>query len=263
MGSGRDGGREKEKTGGWEEAVGTHNDRVLEMMEGRQQQVLGALNATTTDMLAHNDLVLEMMVGRHQQVLGALNATTTDMLARIEGLREEMREELTKAVQDVHIPASQSTQQPAEDKTAAVPCLEYTSKQQHCRPADAETGRRNVLVAAHQQSLYGTVGSLEVVSGGNYSSNLQCSWELNFPQESLVNLSWDYIDTEASNICHYDWVQVEDLTRDSQLVYGLHRDPCQQPKTSVTISMMGGVSMGGGYSDYLPLPLGQAYSLTL
>ncbi|KAG0726064.1 Blastula protease 10 [Chionoecetes opilio] len=68
--------------------------------------------------------------------------------------------------------------------------------------------------------LNGTVGSLEVVSGGTYSDSLQCSWELNFPQESSVNLSWDYIDTENHSKCKYDWVQVLDLTHDSQLVYG-------------------------------------------
>ncbi|KAG0717160.1 Procollagen C-endopeptidase enhancer 2 [Chionoecetes opilio] len=173
MGSGRDGGRDK--TGGREESV-------LWMMEGLQQQVLGVLNATTTD-----------------------------MLARIEGLREEMREELTTAVQDMHIPASQSTQQPAEDKTAAVPGLEYPRILSHNDTLRSLCNGNKIL--------HSTVGSLELVDGGAYSNYLQCSWELNFPQESSVNLSWDYIDIEADATCDYDWVQVLD-TRDSQLVYG-------------------------------------------
>ncbi|KAG0729305.1 Blastula protease 10 [Chionoecetes opilio] len=248
MGSGRDGG--KETTGGREDAVGprndrvlelmearqqqmlgalnattmdmlVHNDRVLELMEARQQQMLGALNATTTDMLVHNDRVLElmearlqqmlgalnattmdmlaqndqvleMMEARQQQVLGTLNATTTDMLARIEGLREEKREELAT--------------------TAAVPGLEY--------PGTLVHNDTTPSLCSGNKILYGTVGSLAVVSdGAEYSDDLLCSWELNFPQESSVNLTWDYIHMESDGTCVYDWVKVLD-TRDSQLVYG-------------------------------------------
>ncbi|KAG0729304.1 Blastula protease 10 [Chionoecetes opilio] len=123
--------------------------------------------------------------------------------------------ELTKAVSRMwHIPTSQFQQQAGgehENNPSAVPGLGIPRTLVHNDTLPSLCNGDKIL--------NGTVGSLEVVSDGTYSGNLQCSWELNFPQESSVNLIWDYIDMETRATCDYDWLQVLD-TRDSQLVYG-------------------------------------------
>lgn len=91
----------------------------------------------------------------------------------------------------------------------------------HCGCRD-ETGDhcvRLITPLLPPSVLNGTIGSLEVVKSGTYSSGVLCSWNLNFPKGSSVSLTWDYIDMENQSSCSYDWVEVLDVTH-SQLVYG-------------------------------------------
>nr|XP_045593958.1 uncharacterized protein LOC123755396 isoform X2 [Procambarus clarkii] len=62
--------------------------------------------------------------------------------------------------------------------------------------------------------------SICVVTTGNYSDNLSCSWKVTLPPGTKILLKWSYFELEYSSDCRYDSVVVQDLTRDNQLVYG-------------------------------------------
>ncbi|XP_063865989.1 uncharacterized protein LOC135103519 isoform X2 [Scylla paramamosain] len=162
--------------------------RLEEMLGTRMDRVLAAL---------------EVQQRHTQQVLDALNSTAMDTLAKVEEVREEMKEELGKIAEDMQMSATQTTEQPKEEEVAAV------------------------TEVAHSV-LFGTVGSVEVVEGSTYSSAVTCSWDLNFPVESSVSLTWGYIDMENHSSCNYDWV---DVRHNSQSVYG--RKLCGSLNSSV------------------------------
>ncbi|XP_063865988.1 uncharacterized protein LOC135103519 isoform X1 [Scylla paramamosain] len=185
---------DREATKRLEEMLGTRMDRVLAALEVQQRHT--------------------------QQVLDALNSTAMDTLAKVEEVREEMKEELGKIAEDMQMSATQTTEQPKEEEVAAVTEVAHSGLIVHNDSLPSLCNGNKIL--------FGTVGSVEVVEGSTYSSAVTCSWDLNFPVESSVSLTWGYIDMENHSSCNYDWV---DVRHNSQSVYG--RKLCGSLNSSV------------------------------
>uniref|UniRef100_A0A0P4WNT6 CUB domain-containing protein n=1 Tax=Scylla olivacea TaxID=85551 RepID=A0A0P4WNT6_SCYOL len=185
---------DREATKRLEEMLGTRMDRVLAALEVQQRHT--------------------------QQVLDTLNSTAMDTLAKVEEVREEMKEELGKIAEDMQMSATQTTEQPKGEEVAAVTEVAHSGLIVHNDSLPS--------LCSGNKILFGTVGSVEVVESNTYSSGITCSWDLNFPVESSVSLTWGYIDMENHSSCSYDWV---DVKHNSKSVYG--RKLCGSLNSSV------------------------------
>ncbi|XP_045104038.1 uncharacterized protein LOC123499702 [Portunus trituberculatus] len=176
---------DREATRRLEETLGTRMDRVLAALEVQQQHT--------------------------QQMLDTLNITAMDTLTKVEEVREEMKEELVKIAEDMQVSATQTrtTEQVEEEEAIAVPEITYSGVIVHNDSLPSLCNGDKIL--------FGSVGSLTVVASGSYPSGVLCSWNLTFPAESSVTLTWEYIDMENHPSCNYDWV---DVRHNSHSVYG-------------------------------------------
>lgn len=185
---------DREATKKLEEMLGTRIDRVLAALEVQQRHT--------------------------QQVLDTVNSTAMNTLTKVQEVREEMKEELAKIAGDMQMSANQTSEQLEEKEAGVVPEVAHSGVIVHNDTLPS--------LCSGNKILFGTIGSVEVVGSGTYSSGITCSWNLTFPVESSVSLTWEYIDMENNQRCSYDWV---DVTHNSRSVYG--RKLCGSVNSSI------------------------------
>ncbi|XP_045612138.2 exoskeleton protein RP43-like [Procambarus clarkii] len=75
------------------------------------------------------------------------------------------------------------------------------------------------LSCDRSQWLTDNSGIIRVWSGvADYQNFLNCTWYINVQPGSTVNITWVVFDLENSSSCHYDYVQVQDLSASGEVI---------------------------------------------